>query len=183
MSVQLPLFQVFLLPIDAVSKPFAAILRHLAAFISKTPPEASTFRKMKISTNMKKIVLTAVLASIALVNTHAQTVISLPDIKPASEVRDIADQAVYNDDAAESHVIWAAPGFKKDRIGAPVREQLFILEGKMRFTLDGKTQELAPGHWVILPANTPHTLEVIGSERVKLLSIQDKSSSEASTGQ
>ncbi|MEM9673074.1 MAG: cupin domain-containing protein [Bacteroidota bacterium] len=114
---------------------------------------------------------------IGILTVQAQTVISLPNVAPPSEADPITDLAVFTDNAVDAHVIWAAPGFKKNRIGAPVHEQIFVLEGKLRFTLDGKTQELTPGHWVILPANIPHTLEVMGDVTVKLLAVQDKPAS------
>lgn len=126
---------------------------------------------------MKKISLTVLCLLLCTLVSYAQTVISLTDLQTADEVKPIVDQSVFSDEAVDAHVIWAAPGFKKNRIGAPVHEQIFVLEGKLRFTLEGKTQELTTGHWVILPANTPHTLEVLGDETVKLLAVQDRPAS------
>ena len=123
---------------------------------------------------MRKLLIITFCFWMAALTLQAQTVISLPQIEPPSEVKELTDQSVYSDDSVDAHMIWAPPGFKKDRQGAPVREQLFILEGKLRFTLDGRTTELGEGHWVILPADTPHTLEVPGERPVKLLAIQDK---------
>jgi mannose-6-phosphate isomerase-like protein (cupin superfamily) len=126
---------------------------------------------------MKTFFLSLLVTFISIFVAQAQTVISLPDVAPPNKVDHITDQAVFTDSAVDAHVIWAAPGFKKNRIGAPVHEQIFVLEGKLLFTLNGKTQELTAGHWLILPANTPHTLEVLGDETVKLLAVQDRPAS------
>ena len=132
--------------------------------------------RMYETTTMKKLCLTLLAVYTIVYTVKAQTIISLADTKPVSAVNPFADQAVYEDEVSDAHVIWAAPGFKKDRTGASTLEQLFILEGQARFTIGGHPRKLSPGYWIILPANTPHTLEVVSDAPLKLLSIQDKGS-------
>ena len=105
---------------------------------------------------------------------EAQSVVHLDEIHHPSDQANLHDELLLNDKHSDAHMIWAPAGFKKNRNGAPVYEQIFVLEGKGMFTFDGDTTEVSRGSWVVIPANTAHTIEVVGDESLKMLAIQKK---------
>lgn len=48
----------------------------------------------------------------------------------------------------------------------PHEQSGYVISGKYRMTLDGKTYELNPGDSYAIPGNTPHSFEVIESGEV-----------------
>lgn len=105
---------------------------------------------------------------------QAQEFAALNELQPPPAFDLIHDQSVISDEHAQIHVIWAAPGFRKERQGALVYEQALVLEGRARISFAKKAQEVSPGTFVTIPANTPHTVEVLGEEKLKMLVIQRK---------
>ena len=105
---------------------------------------------------------------------QAQNFVALNKLQPPANFDMIHDEPVISDDYSEAHVIWAAPGFRKERQGAPVYEQIFVLEGRARISFAKEAQEVSFGTWIVIPANTPHTIEVLGKENFKILSVQRK---------
>lgn len=104
----------------------------------------------------------------------AQKVVALDEIHHPADPANLHDELVLNDEHSDAHMIWAPAGFKKNRNGAPVYEQIFVLEGKGMFTFDGESTEVSRGSWVVIPANTAHTIEVVGEDALKMLAIQKK---------
>lgn len=124
---------------------------------------------------MKKILmLTLGLFLGVLYTAEAQTVVALDEINRPLETTSLHDQVVLSDENSDAHMIWAPVGFKKERIGAPTYEQIFVLEGKAKITFEGETKEVSRGSWVVIPANTAHTVEVVGEDVLKMLAVQKK---------
>lgn len=105
---------------------------------------------------------------------QAQIFIELDNIQPPAEVIELYDQPVVSDEYSDGHIIWAPKGFKKIRHGAPVYEQIFVLEGSALFSFEKEEKEVVRGSWIIIPANTPHTIEVLSDKPLKILAIQEK---------
>jgi len=124
---------------------------------------------------MKKILmLTLGLFLGVLYTAEAQTVVYLDEIQQPTDPAHLHDEPVLNDENSDAHMIWAPVGFKKDRNGATTYEQIFVLEGKGIFTFEGESREVSRGSWVVIPANTAHTIEVVGEDALKMLAIQKK---------
>ena len=119
-------------------------------------------------------VLNVIILSFVYMTTKGQTFVALDEISPPNEVEYIYDQAVLEDEYSNAHMIWAAKGFKKDRKGAPVYEQIFVIKGKAKFTFENKENVVSRGSWIAIPPNTPHTIEVLEEETLKMFAIQRK---------
>ena len=123
---------------------------------------------------MKSILLSFTSLVVLSLPVAAQDFVALDQLQPPASFDMFHDEPVISDDYSEAHVIWAAPGFKKERQGAPVYEQLFVLEGRARISFAKKEQEVASGTVIVIPASTPHTIKVLGEENFKILSVQRK---------
>lgn len=121
------------------------------------------------------MIITSLLLLTLTYSVQAQTVVALDEIHhPSANPGSLHDEPVLNDEHSDAHMIWAPPGFKKNRTGAPTYEQIFVLEGEGNFTFGNDSQKVSRGSWVVIPANTSHTIEVIGEGTLKMLAIQKK---------
>ena len=124
---------------------------------------------------MKKILmLTLGLFFGMLYMAEAQMIVALDEIQHPSDQAQLHDEPVLDDAFSDAHMIWAPAGFSKNRMGAPTYEQIFVLEGEGLFTFDGEAKKVQRGSWVVIPANTAHTIEVVGEDALKMLFIQKK---------
>jgi len=124
---------------------------------------------------MKKVTIICLLISLGLVGTvSAQIVIGLDEVQHPTETTDLQDALVLDDEQNTAMVIWAPPDFSKKRIGAPTYEQIFVLEGEGTFTFEGEAKKVKRGSWVVIPANTPHRVEVTSQEILKMMAVQKK---------
>lgn len=76
---------------------------------------------------MKQLLALPLVLLLGLSVAQAQNFVALNKMQPPANFSMIYDESVISDDYSEAHVIWAAPGFKKERQGAPAYEQLFVL--------------------------------------------------------
>mgnify|MGYP001800770075 CR=1 FL=1 len=95
---------------------------------------------------------------------------NLPQSTPIQDVQTIE---LHTDKVSRSMVVFAPSGFNKQRMGAPTREQIMVLEGKAQFIFEDKIVEASTGTYLVIPANTEHRVEVSGEKHLKLLVIQD----------
>ncbi|NUQ68164.1 MAG: cupin domain-containing protein [Phycisphaerales bacterium] len=42
---------------------------------------------------------------------------------------------------------------------APFAAAVHVLDGRLRFTIDGQTREMGPHDWLVMPANARHSLK------------------------
>ena len=52
---------------------------------------------------------------------------------------------------------------------APAQRFLYVLEGQLELTVDGKTHSLAPGGFAFLPQGTPHTVRALVVSRAAVI--------------
>lgn len=52
---------------------------------------------------------------------------------------------------------------------APMPATVQVVDGLLSFSVGGRTREMAPGDWIILPANAPHGLIAIKPTRFVLV--------------
>lgn len=90
-----------------------------------------------------------------------------------SLLQDVQTIELHTDTISSSMVVFAPKGFNKQRMGAPTREQIMVLEGKAQFIFEDKVIEANTGTYLIIPANTAHRVEVSNEEYLKMLVIQD----------
>lgn len=58
-----------------------------------------------------------------------------------------------------------------DHVHETEDEMFFVLEGRLRFTCDGKRFDAAPGSFVFLPRGLAHNYEIQGDDAARLLVI------------
>ena len=66
------------------------------------------------------------------------------------------------------------PGMYFDFHTHPIDKIDAVLSGQFRITMDGESKVLKRGDWVYVPAEKPHSAEVIGHEPVKSLDGEKK---------
>jgi len=57
---------------------------------------------------------------------------------------------------------------------APYDAMVWILDGAVRITIDGKTVRAKAGEMVIMPANLPHALHAVQAFKMALVMIKEK---------
>jgi len=58
------------------------------------------------------------------------------------------------------------PGCKVPR-HSHIHEQIsHVLQGRLRFLIDGEAMEVGPGESLLIPPNVPHEVDVVGEETV-----------------
>jgi len=90
-----------------------------------------------------------------------------------ADLQDVQTIELHTDTISYSMVVFAPSGFNKHRMGAPTREQIMVLEGKAQFIFEDKVVAANIGTYLVIPANTPHRVEVSEKEHLKMLVIQD----------
>ncbi len=55
---------------------------------------------------------------------------------------------------------------------APFDALVLVLDGRCRWTIDGRTEELGPGELVVLPAGKPHAVAALGRFKMLLVMIR-----------
>jgi len=51
---------------------------------------------------------------------------------------------------------------------APFIATVHVLQGRLRFTVEGQTKEIGPQDWVVMPPNAPHDLDALEPTRFLL---------------
>ncbi len=51
---------------------------------------------------------------------------------------------------------------------APYVAVVQVLDGRLRFGVDGETREMGPNDWLVMPPDTPHDLDAIEPTRLLL---------------
>jgi quercetin dioxygenase-like cupin family protein len=78
-------------------------------------------------------------------------------------------------DTGSTHTELAAtrfsPGAWLGRHRHSFEEALYVLAGELIIELDGRVHRLRPGDYILMTIGTPHTLANVGSEEVRLLSV------------
>ncbi len=90
--------------------------------------------------------------------------------KDGSEIRSILDRTnstATNQSLAEATL---PPGAATEEHSHPRSEEIYyILRGRGRMTLGGKSREVAPGDGILIPPGTRHTIRNLGPERLVFL--------------
>ena len=71
-----------------------------------------------------------------------------------------------------------APGYNAKMHWHPYEEILFIIESRKEAWLEGGEDDpvrLSPGDSVALPANVPHSIRIVGGQKMRLLGIHSSS--------
>ncbi len=96
---------------------------------------------------------------------------SLDTIKAPANLENIYSRPIYSDSLVSSFVIFIKKEVKAHKHIAH-SEHVYILEGKGDMTVGNKTLEVKKGDMVFIPKNTMHSLKVLSSSPVKVLSVQ-----------
>lgn len=118
---------------------------------------------------MKKILVFALLAFTAIV--VAQLDPQLLKHQPASEYENIHVEKIADDSNQTAFIIWIKHEVPLHK-HAWHTENVYILAGKGEMTLGENTFQVKKGDYFNIPPDTPHSLKVLSSMPVQVLSIQ-----------
>ena len=102
---------------------------------------------------------------------QAQSFQNLTDITPSSDFENVEVKKLNEDDLASTFVIWVKTSVKA-HYHATHTEVVHVLEGTGLMTLGNEERKIGPGDYVFIPKGTPHSVQVIGSTPMKVLSMQ-----------
>jgi quercetin dioxygenase-like cupin family protein len=66
---------------------------------------------------------------------------------------------------------WLEPGMEARPHSHPCEQVVYVVKGRMRFTIDGKTTEIGSGGVIRIPPDVVHFGEVVGDEEVLNLDV------------
>jgi mannose-6-phosphate isomerase-like protein (cupin superfamily) len=92
-------------------------------------------------------------------------------IKPTEKYDNIHVQKIYNDSLVSTFVIWVKKEVKTHK-HMHHSENIYVLEGKGRFTLGDSTYLIKKGDMLFVPKNTWHAVTTISKKPLKVISIQ-----------
>lgn len=119
-----------------------------------------------------KLFILSICASFGVNFLSAQTVQHLDSIQHDIPLTDLYMEELETDTVSGTMIVLAPTGFEKQRIGSPTKEQILVLQGRANFIFEDKKVNATTGTYLVIPANTPHRVEVIGEEILKMLIVQ-----------
>lgn len=120
--------------------------------------------------DMKRIALLIGLA-LTVSSVWSQSNKELKAITPDKEFDNILVKKLSSDKHASAFIIWVEYVVREHKHETH-SENLYVLEGKGKFTLGEETMMLKKGDYVFIPENTVHGVEVKSRKPMKVLSIQ-----------
>ncbi len=96
---------------------------------------------------------------------------SLDTVKAPANLENIYSRAIFSDSLVSSFVIIIKKEVKPHK-HVTHAEHVYVLEGKGEMTVGNKSLEIQKGDIIFIPKNTVHSLKVLSSTPVKVLSVQ-----------
>lgn len=98
--------------------------------------------------------------------------IAIDDLRKTIEIpKDgTLSRTIHQDERAKIVLFGLAGGQELSRHTAASAAMVEILQGQVRFTLDGEEKELSTGSWVFMEANLPHAVYA-RSDAIMLLTL------------
>lgn len=93
------------------------------------------------------------------------------DTLPKESVRAGVERAGFRGDDVLMVMNWLEPGMEVNPHSHPFEQLVYIVQGRMRFVVDGEEMEVAAGSVVRIPPDVEHFGEPIGDEPVMNLDI------------
>ncbi len=118
---------------------------------------------------MKKILTLSFLISSAY--SFSQNFQSLDTVKAYGDYENIYVRKVFSDSLASSFVIIIKKEVKPHK-HVEHTEHVYVLEGKGDMTVGNKSLQIQKGDIIFIPKNIVHSLKVLSSSPVKVLSVQ-----------
>lgn len=103
--------------------------------------------------------------------TFAQDIYKLKKIKPHEEFENILVKKLADSDEQTSFLIWIKTGVGLHKHESHT-ENIYVISGKGEMTLGDEKFVIQKGDFFSIPKNTPHSLKVLSSKPIKVLSIQ-----------
>ena len=103
---------------------------------------------------------------------YAQDHSTLNDYKPTADYENVHVLKIAEDDFQSTYIIWVKEKVE-EHYHASHTENIVILEGKARMTLNGEEIIVKKGDFINIPEGTKHAvLEVLSHKPLKVLSTQ-----------
>jgi mannose-6-phosphate isomerase-like protein (cupin superfamily) len=117
---------------------------------------------------LKIVVLTASLLLFGSVNAER---LVLSEIKPPADLENIHVVKIASDSYSSDFIIFVK---KQVPLHKHVEhsETIYVLEGKGHFQLGDQTIEIVAGDYIRVPKGTPHSVKVLSSIPLKIISVQ-----------
>ncbi len=98
--------------------------------------------------------------------------IAIDDLRKTIEIPNdgTLSRTIHQDERAKIVLFGLAGGQEMSRHTAASAAMVEILQGQVRFTLDGEEKELSTGSWVFMEANLPHAVYA-RSDAIMLLTL------------
>lgn len=98
--------------------------------------------------------------------------IAIDDLRKTIEIPNdgTLSRTIHQDERAKIVLFGLAGGQELSRHTAASAAMVEILQGQVRFTLDGEEKELSTGSWVFMEANLPHAVYA-RSDAIMLLTL------------
>ena len=120
---------------------------------------------------MKKAILTSLMIGSFFLHSIGQSIYTPSDVNPEKEFENIFKEEIFSDSLTSSFFIMMKKGvaLHKHEFHS---EHVYILSGTGDMTLDGENVSIAAGDLVVIPKNTPHSLEITSQNPMRIISIQ-----------
>ena len=120
---------------------------------------------------MKKALVTALMTSSLFLNSIGQSIFSPSQVNPEEEFENVYREVIYSDSLSSSFllIIKKGVGLHKHEFHS---EHVYVLSGTGEMTLGEDHISIAEGDVLIIPKNTPHSLEVTSRDPMRAISFQ-----------
>jgi mannose-6-phosphate isomerase-like protein (cupin superfamily) len=92
-------------------------------------------------------------------------------IKPNEKFDNVHVQKIYGDSLVSTFVIWVKKEVKTHK-HLYHSENIYVLDGKGKFTLGDSTYAIKKGDMLFVPKNTWHAVSTISKKPLKVISVQ-----------
>jgi len=120
---------------------------------------------------MKIKIVGIILCILAFSKGFGQQIFTATNYQPEDEFENTWSKDIYSDSLATSTLLWIKGKIKPHKHEFHT-EHVYILEGSGDMSVGGETMSIIKGDIVIIPMNTPHSLEVTSMDPLKVISIK-----------
>ena len=115
--------------------------------------------------------ITALVFTFLIILENAQTIKSINDLEPAQAYENIYVQNIDTDSLSTTFAIWVKLKVKMHKHVNHV-ENVYIIEGKGKFTVSDSTYAVRKGDLIVVPKDTWHGVTISSKKPMKVISIQ-----------